>query len=155
MTLLSAAWLSRMDGRRNRRSGGTSSGPEGMGIPFLQHLTKRVRPWTSVYSWVCASAWYIGVSLSFLDSLATLPHSTHLPILLGILQNNPSLTDTVLTRLPQPDLEQCLAELERCADRTKRSAGQTISNLHASKPSGKTEKDVDEFCKTVSSVRFL
>ncbi|ODN84615.1 hypothetical protein L202_00526 [Cryptococcus amylolentus CBS 6039] len=45
--------------------------------------------------------------------LATLPLSAHLPILIQLLEANPSLASSVLDMIPQQDLKSCVKELGR------------------------------------------
>ncbi|KAK4684118.1 hypothetical protein P7C73_g6084, partial [Tremellales sp. Uapishka_1] len=88
--------------------------------------------------------------------LATLPPSSHLDILLHLLESNPSLSATVLARLPQPDLNQCLQELEKSMDKIKRAGGLGGPNLDFSGLAGKriwerSHVEVASFCKISST----
>ncbi|KAK8866044.1 hypothetical protein IAR55_001195 [Kwoniella newhampshirensis] len=94
--------------------------------------------------------------------LATLPPSAHLPILLQILRNNPSLSASILHQIPRPDLRSCINELESSFDRIRKLAGplqpafgrQPVMSI--SRRWDRVRGEADAFCRTASTfIRFI
>jgi len=83
-------------------------------------------------------------------TLATLPPSAHLPILLDILSKNPTLSASILPQIPLPDLGDCVKVLEKCMSRVHRSAGDSHEGLDPARRWGKAKKDGEAFCGMVS-----
>ncbi|WVQ70831.1 hypothetical protein IAR50_000356 [Cryptococcus sp. DSM 104548] len=61
--------------------------------------------------------------------LATLPLSAHLPILIQLLEANPSLASSVLDMIPRQDLKSCVKELGRRFVDIERSGGSITQPL--------------------------
>ena len=57
------------------------------------------------------------------DNLATLPPTSHLPILLHLLKQNPSLESTVMAQIPEPDLSECIAALDKSMSKCRKALG--------------------------------
>ena len=82
---------------------------------------------------------------------ATLPPSSHLSILLNILQSHPTLIPDVVKSLPQPDLDECIHQLDKIVGRIQRKAGSVNSGLDQSRAWARAQDDVSEFCRTAST----
>ncbi|WWC66505.1 uncharacterized protein I206_100407 [Kwoniella pini CBS 10737] len=93
--------------------------------------------------------------------LATLPPSAYLPILLQLLQTHPSLSDTVLTQIPQPDVKNCIKEIQSGYEAVQRAAGGSFgirggSRLSEARRWDRVRSDVELFCRTASTyIRYF
>ncbi|WWD17755.1 hypothetical protein CI109_102196 [Kwoniella shandongensis] len=94
--------------------------------------------------------------------LATLPPSAHLPILLQVLRDNPSLSASILPQIPRPDLRSCINELECGLDRIRKLVGpiQSMYGLQTSVSSARrwerVRDEVETFCRTASTyIRYI
>ncbi|ORY33740.1 hypothetical protein BCR39DRAFT_518954 [Naematelia encephala] len=79
--------------------------------------------------------------------LAALPASAHLPILLGLVEANPTLASAVLSRIPQLDLDECLHALDKSLDKIKRVAGFTSPGADLSRGWKRAHHEVANFCR--------
>lgn len=91
-------------------------------------------------------------------TLASLPPTTHLPILLELLNENPSLAPRVLRSIPQPPLANCLETLERIAYKIGKAAGswEPQEGYVASRRWNRVVEQVTTFTKTASTyIKFF
>ena len=85
---------------------------------------------------------------------AALPPSTHLSILLNLVSAHPELKGELMDKLPQPDLHECLAQLDKLVDKVKRGVGSSAIQLNQDRVWTRVQKDVDTYCRSVSD-KFL
>jgi hypothetical protein len=92
------------------------------------------------------------------SSLASLPSTSHLPILLELLNDNPSLAQRVLRNIPQPPLANCIETLERIVYKIGKDAGswEPQQGYVASRRWNRVENEVTNFTKTASTyIKFF
>lgn len=88
--------------------------------------------------------------------LAALPPSAHLPILLQLLQLEPSLSSTVLGIMPKLEFRSCLKEMERLFAEIEKLAGPVASisfypgALAESRRWDRVSNHIEVYCRTVS-----
>ncbi|ADV21044.1 hypothetical protein I315_02178 [Cryptococcus gattii Ru294] len=89
--------------------------------------------------------------------LAALPPSAHLPILLQLMQLEPSLSSTVLGIMPKLEFRSCLKEMERLFAEIEKLAG-PVANisfypgaLAESRRWDRVSNHVEVYCRTVST----
>ena len=92
----------------------------------------------------------INISADKSSLIATLPASAHLPILLSVLSRNPDIGPSIMPQIPQPDLSECLKELERSVTRTHRANGMSIAGYNQARSWTRSQKDIEAFCRMVS-----
>ncbi|WVO17270.1 hypothetical protein L204_104962 [Cryptococcus depauperatus] len=89
--------------------------------------------------------------------LATMPPSAHLPILLQLLRDNPSLSQSVLSMIPRPDLKTYVKELDGKFAELERTTGRLSSPLPFSGALSEARRwdratsTVEEYCHMVST----
>lgn len=103
---------------------------------------------------------FYAYEMSFLTPyLAALPPSAHLPILLQLLQLEPSLSSTVLGIMPKLEFRSCLKEMERLFGEIENLAGPVASIsfypgvLAESRRWDRVSNHVEVYCRTVSLSR--
>lgn len=103
---------------------------------------------------------FYAYEMSFLTPyLAALPPSAHLPILLQLLQLEPSLSSTVLGIMPKLEFRSCLKEMERLFAEIENLAGPVASIsfypgvLAESRRWDRVSNHVEVYCRTVSLSR--
>lgn len=84
---------------------------------------------------------------------ASLPSSSHLPILMDVINEVPSLAPLILRRIPQPPLDNCLEQLERIVAKIGRAAGSwdVQDGYVATRRWNRVDELVDSFTKTAST----
>ncbi|WRT64271.1 uncharacterized protein IL334_001202 [Kwoniella shivajii] len=93
--------------------------------------------------------------------LATLPASAHLPILLQLLRTHPSLSETVLSQIPQPEVRTCINEIDASFDAIHKAAGGSLglrggSAVSESRRWERVRSEVEVFCRTASTyIRYF
>lgn len=88
-----------------------------------------------------------------LHPTASFPATSHLPILLELLNENPSLAPRVLGRIPQPPLQNCLETLERIVSKIGKATGswEPQDGYVATRRWNRAEDQVGQFTKTAST----
>ncbi|ORX36078.1 hypothetical protein BD324DRAFT_630074 [Kockovaella imperatae] len=81
--------------------------------------------------------------------LATLPPSSHLDILMGIVRRHPALASEILAELPQPDLDECVNQLDKILSRIRRKTSAGVADPARVWP--RIQDDVSAYCRTAST----
>lgn len=87
--------------------------------------------------------------------LAALPPSAHLPILLQLLQRDPSLSSTVLGIMPKLEFRSCLKEMEKLFAEIEKLAGPVVNvsfypgALAESRRWDRVSNNIEVYCRTV------
>lgn len=84
------------------------------------------------------------------DGLATLPPTSHLPILLHLLKQDPSLEATVMSQIPEPDLSECLAALDKSMSKCRKALGVAVKvDVDAQRRWSRASPEVEELVRMV------
>ncbi|EAL21742.1 hypothetical protein CNBC4440 [Cryptococcus deneoformans B-3501A] len=89
--------------------------------------------------------------------LAALPPSAHLPILLQLLQRDPSLSSTVLGIMPKLEFRSCLKEMEKLFAEIEKLAGPVVNvsfypgALAESRRWDRVSNNIEVYCRTVAT----
>jgi len=81
---------------------------------------------------------------------ATLPPSAHLNILLNLVTAHPELGAEILDKLPQPELNECLHQLEKQLEKIKRGVGLSTIQLNPDRVWTRVHKEVEAYTRIVS-----
>ncbi|OCF73938.1 hypothetical protein I204_05786 [Kwoniella mangroviensis CBS 8886] len=117
---------------------------------------KRSRPWSSDEPQNAASD---GIDVGIL--LATLPSSSHLPILMQLLRTHPTLSESVLGQIPQPEVKTCVREMQTAFEAVQKAAGGSFgmreaSELFESRRWERVRGEAEIFCRTASTyIRYF
>ncbi|WVW82437.1 hypothetical protein I302_104447 [Kwoniella bestiolae CBS 10118] len=88
--------------------------------------------------------------------LATLPSSAHLPILMQLLRTHPTLSETVLNQIPQPEVKTCVREIQTAFEAVQKAAGGSLGMREASelfelRRWERVRNEAEIFCRTAST----
>ncbi|BEI86450.1 hypothetical protein CcaverHIS002_0607370 [Cutaneotrichosporon cavernicola] len=85
--------------------------------------------------------------------LASMPPTSHLPILMELLNGNPAMSERVLKSLPAPPLSNVLETLERNVGKIGKAAGtwEPQEGVVAQRRWHRTEEDVSAFVKSANT----
>ena len=85
---------------------------------------------------------------------ATLPPSAHLSILLNLVTAHPELRAEILDKLPQPELNECLHQLEKQLEKIKKGVGLSTIQLNPDRVWTRVHKEVEAYTRIVSCRSF-
>ncbi|WVQ62064.1 uncharacterized protein L199_000199 [Kwoniella botswanensis] len=93
--------------------------------------------------------------------LATLPSSSHLPILMQLLRTHPTLSESVLGQIPQPEVKTCVREMQTAFEAVQKAAGGSFGMREASelfelRRWERVRGEAEIFCRTASTyIRYF
>ncbi|OXG75456.1 hypothetical protein C349_06035 [Cryptococcus neoformans var. grubii Br795] len=120
-------------------------------LPYASKTVKRSKLHNSSSDERSAEGVDVGIML------AALPPSAHLPILLQLLQLDPSLSSAVLGIMPKLEFRSCLKEMEKLFAEIEKLAGPVVNvsfypgALAESRRWDRVSKNVEVYCRTVAT----